>query len=106
MDGRGIPVVGKKNWKSSGGNGRGTDTMETSTATTRRGHDQPPLVHAFYDAIYMHNVTVASTWEHGYVAIHLAVSFLSSGCPVRTVLTSPLRPALPRGGGERSSGAR
>lgn len=54
-----------------------------------------PGVHAFYDAIYMHNVTVASTWEHGYVAISCR-SFLLRD-PTRTVLLPTLRSTFPAG---------
>lgn len=106
IDRRPIPSK-EKNWKSSGGNGRGgtkwlslrdrekpvsdlrTRFFPRFVRCTERG--SAPGVHAFYDAIYMHNVTAASTWEHGYVAISCR-SFLLRD-PARTVsLPTPFAP--------------
>lgn len=77
-----------KNWKSSGGNGRRENAwlrdrekglanqyihstrlssflLLSPNSIRAHGHGRSALgIHAFYDAIYMHNVTVASTWEH------------------------------------------
>lgn len=118
IDRRPIPSK-EKNWKSSGGNGRGgtkwlslrdrekpvsdlrTRFFPRFVRCTERG--SAPGVHAFYDAIYMHNVTAASTWEHGYVAISCR-SFLLRD-PARTVpLPTPFAPRRvekdDRGGGQ------
>lgn len=74
IDGAGYPWQ-EKNWKSSHENAS-TNRLETSTRTAMSAIS--PLVHAFYDAIYMHDVTVASTWEHVYIAILFASLLLSA----------------------------